>query len=149
MHTATSEINDLHEIRDLALRYAQAVDRRDAELLGDVFMEDGLLDGSGYRTHGRDKIMKIAPMMAKRYEATMHTVHNHRIELNGDEATGEVYAMSHHLTKQEDGSLADWVMMMRYHDSYVRDSGRWLFAHRHILVDWTETREAQAFPPAQ
>jgi uncharacterized protein (TIGR02246 family) len=134
---------DYRKIRELALRYAQAVDNRDAEKLAGVFTEDGLIDGSGYTSHGREQIMRIPRMLTKRYQKTFHSVQNHLIELNGDQATGEVYALSHHLQRHEDGSLTDFVMVMRYHDRYVRQADGWRFAHRHILVDWTETRPAQ------
>lgn len=146
MGISLSTLSDIQEIKDLALRYAKAVDSRDAEKQAGVFVEDGLIDGSGYLIEGRASILKIAPMMAKRYKATFHAVQNHLIELDGDEATGEVYALSHHLSAGEDGSLTDWVMVMRYLDRYVRVAGSWLFAHRHIIVDWTETRQADAFP---
>jgi hypothetical protein len=143
MDTQNSKADDLREIRDLALRYAQGVDRRDADKLGGVFIEEGLIDGSGYRSDGREQIMKIPRMMNKRFVATFHSVQNHLIDLNGDEATGEVYAISHHLQRTEEGGLVDYVMIMRYHDRYVRRPEGWRFAHRHILVDWTETRPAE------
>jgi hypothetical protein len=143
MTDSPSKADDLREIRDLAMRYAQAVDRRDAEKLTGVFVEDGLIDGSGYRSEGHEKISRIPSLLDKRYVKTFHSVQNHLIELNSDEATGEVYAISHHLQRTEDGAHISYVMIMRYHDRYVRRPEGWRFAHRHILVDWTETRPAE------
>ena len=146
MANTPGEIADILALRDLAYRYAQSVDRRDGEALAQLFTEDGVLDGSGYFTKGREGLALIPAMLDRRYQATFHAVQNHTIELAGDEATGEVYAISHHLRKAPDDSLSDYVMIMRYHDQYVRRDGVGLFAHRHILIDWTETRPAAHRP---
>jgi uncharacterized protein (TIGR02246 family) len=147
MADTLSQADDRRQIRDLGLRYAQAVDQRDADKLAALFVEDGLLDGSGYESRGHEAIRKIPPMLSRRYQATFHSVQNHLIELDGDQASGEVYALSHHLQRKEDGSLTDFVMVMRYQDRYVRQGDGWRFAHRHILVDWTETRPAEPHVP--
>jgi hypothetical protein len=141
-----TQVSDVLELKDLACRYAKAVDGRDATGLCALFVEDGLLDGSGYYAKGHEAFAKIPPMLSKRYEATFHAVLNHTLTLHGDEAEGEVYALSHHLRREKDDSLVDYVMVMRYRDRYVRQDGAWRFAHRHILLDWTETRPAS--PPA-
>jgi hypothetical protein len=141
-----AQISDILEIRDLALRYAQCVDSRNGPALAALFTQDGIIDGSGYLTKGASKIAGIPAFLDTRYEATFHAVHNHLVEVDGDAAQGEVYATSHHLRKEVDGHLVDWVMIMRYHDKYVRQPGGWRFAHRHILLEWTETRIA-APPP--
>jgi hypothetical protein len=138
---------DHRQIRDLALRYAQSVDRRDADALAGLFTEDGGIDGSGYETRGWEALRKIPPMLSKRYVATFHSVQNHLIELAGDEASGEVYALSHHLTQKADEALSDFVMVMRYRDRYVRQADGWRFAQRTISVDWTETRAAEPHVP--
>jgi hypothetical protein len=146
MSKNAAEISDILDIRDLALRYAQNVDGRNGPGLSELFIEDGVIDGSGYFTKGRKHIAAIPRMLDTRYEATFHAVHNHLIELDGDRASGEVYATSHHLRKEVDDRLVDYVMIMRYHDQYVRQADGWRFAHRHILLEWTETRPAA--PPA-
>ena len=144
MQSQSTLAEDVREIRDLAYRYAQAVDRRDSEALGQVFIEDGVIEGSGYLSEGRDRIMAIPPMMAKRYRATFHAVQNHLVEVSGDRATGEVYTMAHHLQQADDGSLTDLVMIMRYYDDYVRSPDGWRFARRKLNIDWTELRPAKA-----
>jgi hypothetical protein len=32
------------------------------------------------------------------------------------------------------------VAWLRYHDTFARVNGAWLFAERNLYVDWTETR---------
>lgn len=141
------QISDILELRQLAYRYAQGVDGRDAEALGDLFTEDCLVDGSGYYSRGRKGITAIPAMLDRRFEGTYHAVQNHIVHLNGDTAEGEVYAISRHLRKAPDDSLTVYVMYMRYRDKYVRQADGWRFAHRHILLDWTETGPAER-PPA-
>ena len=140
------ELSDIEELRELALRYAQCVDGRDGPALAELFIEDGVIDGSGYFTKGRKGVAAIPAFLDTKYEATFHAVHNHIVRLAGDVAEGEVYATSHHLRKEADGQLVDYVMIMRYHDEYARQADGWRFAHRKIVLEWTETRTAA--PPA-
>jgi hypothetical protein len=32
------------------------------------------------------------------------------------------------------------VASLRYHDTFAKQDGAWLFAERRLYVDWTETR---------
>ena len=66
---------------------------------------------------------------------------NARYELDGDRATGEVCGMAHHLTPDRHGGT-DFVMLIRYLDTYERRRGRWAISERHVLTDWTEVRTA-------
>lgn len=136
------QISDILELRELAYRYAQCVDRRDGATLAGLFVEDGVIDGSGYFTKGRKGIAAIPAFLDTRYEATFHAVQNHIVQLAGDTAQGEVYATSRHLRKEPDDSLAAYVMIMRYHDQYVRQADGWRFARREIQLAWTETGPA-------
>jgi hypothetical protein len=35
------------------------------------------------------------------------------------------------------------VASIRYLDTFARHEGRWLFAERRLMVDWTETRPSR------
>ena len=35
------------------------------------------------------------------------------------------------------------VASLRYHDTFIKHDGAWLFAERRLIVDWTETRPSQ------
>ncbi|MCZ4244283.1 nuclear transport factor 2 family protein [Pedobacter punctiformis] len=59
--------------------------------------------------------------------------------MNGDKATGIAYCMAHHLT-MEDGKQKLMIAAIRYHDTFVKQNGKWLFAERKLLVDWIENR---------
>jgi hypothetical protein len=132
----------------LADQYARAVDGRDAQVLLDVFDPDARLrvfnpaDSEQPRTdlRGHCAIERITRSIA-RYAKTYHFVGNASYDITGDEATGEVYCIAHHLSN--DGSTAnDYVMYIRYHDAYRRDRDRWWIVDRRVDVDWTESRPA-------
>ena len=89
--------------------------------------------------HGRES---LAPAFAdlNKYAATMHLLGQSTIfTLSNDRATGEVYCMPHHLTI--DGTKRSlMVAALRYADTYVKQDGVWLYAERHLYVDWIEER---------
>jgi SnoaL-like domain len=77
-----------------------------------------------------------------RYQATMHFNGQSTIALDGDRATGESYCIAHHLFTDA-GERMLMVAWLRYHDTFVKVDGGWLFAERNLYVDWTETRPSQ------
>jgi hypothetical protein len=137
---------DRLQIQDLAFRYASGVDRRDPALFVSAFSPAGTLrvprpgpDGEevvSTRT-GHEELGRV-PGMLDRYDRTFHFVGNHRCDIQGDAATGEVYCTARHLTRSEAGDT-DFVMLIRYLDRYRRDpEGRWLIEDRLVRVDWSE-----------
>jgi hypothetical protein len=122
-----AEISDILEIRDLAYQYAQAVDRHDSEAFAGAFLDNGVLCGSGYLSEGREQLLRVPQFTAKRWLKTFHAVHNHRIAVDGDKATGEVYCIAHHFREVEGSGHTDHVMVIRYLDDYVPTSrcGMW------------------------
>ena len=112
------------EIRQLASRYAAALDRRDVEALAGLFAEDVAV-GNG--EVGRDALARWFDEILRPYRTTFHLIGNHVIDLVGDdEATGIVYCRPEH----EVDDL--WIVMpMQYWDRYVRGTdGHWYFRSR-------------------
>jgi hypothetical protein len=126
-------------IRRLALRYAQSVDRRDGAALAELFLPEARLDGSGVDVRGAAAIAAMPAAMARRYARTYHIVHNHLVELDGEEARGEVYSEAHHLTVEADGAASDYVLAITYADRYVRWNSGWRFAGRTLDIKWSRT----------
>jgi hypothetical protein len=87
------EVADRIEIRDLAFRYARAVDRRDWALAETLFTEDATLKGPRFELVGRAQIVR-GLRSVERYRATFHGVHNQTLEIAGDEAAGETYCVA-------------------------------------------------------
>jgi ketosteroid isomerase-like protein len=149
--TTTTEITPTEQadrlaIRDLVDAYAHCADRRDAEGQKSLFTEDArfvvYMDGQDSEPtqvlDGREALTPVFDDL-NRYQATMHFNGQSRIALDGDGATGESYCIAHHLCS-ENGERTLMVAWLRYGDTFVKIDGAWLFAQRHLYVDWTETR---------
>ena len=142
---ATAE--DVAELRALAESYAHGADRRDRDAFLSAFHPDARLlvftnsdddEPRGVR-EGHEALGAI-PDMLSRYDKTFHFLGNHRYSVDGDTASGEVYCMAHHMTTDIHGAT-DFVMLIRYLDSYRRDpGGAWRISEREVRPDWTESR---------
>lgn len=120
-------IESRDEIRQLAAKYALALDMRDMDALVGLFPEDVRA--------GRDQTGRAAlkawftKTLSQQFDGTSHHIGGQIIEfLDPDTAVGIVYSKNEHETG------ADWVIMqMMYHDRYERVGGRWYFRSRQPL----------------
>ncbi|MEU7814018.1 nuclear transport factor 2 family protein [Pseudonocardia sp. NPDC049154] len=112
-------------IRDLAARYALAVDSRDLDSLAELFVAD--VD-NGRAGKGRGALRTWFGEVLTGFYRSMHFVSGHVVDLvDSDYATGSVYCRAEH----EDGDA--WVVMaIRYLDTYRRDDGVWYFERRRL-----------------
>lgn len=133
-------MSDEDAIRALAARYAQAIDRNQPELLDALFTPDAVIEGPGFRMGGIDEIRRIPGTLKKLYKQTTHVVHQQTVALSGDQAECETHATANHLTDLGDGKASNLVWSIRYQDRVQRQDGGWRFAHRLLIIDWTETR---------
>lgn len=124
------------EIRDLVLFYARAVDRRDHELLSDLYTDDAYEDHfTDYRGPTKGFLE-----MSKEHMPHMgwysHYICNHLIEVDGDEAEGEVYAQSYFVHDGDYGTKIEEMRCLRYLDKYRRCAdGKWRFTYRHVIAE--------------
>jgi ketosteroid isomerase-like protein len=131
-----ASLEDRWELRELAYRYARAVDRRDWALAERLFTRDCVLVGPGYELVGRDGIL-AGLRRIDRFRATQHSVHNQLVEVAGDTATGETYCTAHHLYER-DGRAWKLGWGIRYQDRCVREAGAWRYARRELVLDWAQ-----------
>jgi ketosteroid isomerase-like protein len=111
------------EIRQLAARYAVAVDSRDLDALVALFVDDVRV---GRDASGRDALRETFRTSLRAVGVTILNVGTHQIDLTGtDDATGLVYCQ---------GQVADgdrWIhQAILYRDTYARRDGHWLFVRR-------------------
>lgn len=139
---------DRLDLRDLAQRYADAIDRRDVTDLTDLFTEDGSM---GVYEHGEtDSVLEYRGIeelasvlgLVTIYAATFHIVANHRCAVDGSTATGTTYCLARHLV-ESDAEVKDIEMLIRYDDSYRKTGGQWQFTRRDIRRQWTVERAAE------
>lgn len=132
---------DERQLHLLALRYARACDTHDAEEFAAIFTEDGEIVSPGHTMTGRDQIVAVVPAALKQmYLKTMHLVHNDMVWIEGDEARGETYCIAHHLSPASDEKASDYIMAIKYENRFRKIDGRWYFSHRHLHLNWDETR---------
>ncbi len=134
------------ELHDLAFRYAQAVDRRDADKLLSVFTDDGAVMGFGENPisfRGEAGLRDMTDKLTA-FRMTMHNVYNQTFEADASgNITGETYCIASHILPGDDWRLMD--MSIRYHNSYRETAGGWRFHERRLEVLWVETRAVSPF----
>jgi len=141
------EAADRLAIRELVEAYAHCADRRDAKGQMALFTEDthfvvymNAKDPTpSQELHSREA---LAPVFAElnQYAATTHFVGQSTIfTLTDERATGEAYCIAHHVTVE--GNKRSLILAsLRYLDTFTKVDGSWLFAERHLYVDWLEQR---------
>ena len=144
---ATLTVQDLLDraaIHDVLLRYAQSVDRRDPVLMAACFTPDAHAD-YGYFAGDPPTFIDAIIKGVSRYASTMHFLGNQLVELAGDKASVETYAVAY-MRRDDAGTTWDLVQGLRYLDGCERRGGEW-FIHRRVLkVEW-ERRDVGAPPP--
>jgi hypothetical protein len=141
-----AEAADRLALRELFDAYAHCADRRDAEGQEALFTDDTrfavYMDGEGseptYVLHGREALRPVFDDL-NRYEATTHFNGQSTVTIDGDRATGESYTIAHHVFT-EDGTRKIMIASLRYLDTFAKLDGRWCFAERNLILDWSETR---------
>ena len=131
---------------NLVDQYAYCADTRDAQgANGSYLREDTrfivFMDAkSSEPTQVINKRADLFPVFdnLNTYRATMHfNGQSTVLQLNDDTATGITYCIAHHQTIK-DGAQKLMIANIKYHDSFVKQNGEWLFAERKLLVDWIE-----------
>jgi len=120
--------------RDLAERYAAAIDSADADALAALFAPGGgLVIRAGERPlyEFRDeRLRRFATLIGETYASTLHHVTTHVVD--GDRAT--TWCLAHHVTPGRELETVG----VRYADSFARVDGEWRFAQRDVTALWVK-----------
>lgn len=134
---------DVVELNQLAYRYAAGVDACDVALFLSVFTDDGRLRSYHPGAEepfadltGHGQLAAVPNTMRGLYGATTHMMTNHLVDVEGDEASGQVLCTARHL----EGATSINVII-RYVDRYARLGGAWKIADRQIRFLWSERHE--------
>jgi hypothetical protein len=115
----------IDQIRQLAHRYALAVDTRNLDDLAALFVEDVRV---GRDLSGREAIKQWYGRSLARFGTTIHFVGNHVIDIDSPDTAHGVVTCRDEL---EIG--AEWhVGVIQYWDDYARRDGRWYFKRRRL-----------------
>ncbi len=121
---------DRAAVRDVILRYASGVDRRDFDAVAACFTPDveGRF-GEEWRS-GRDSLIEYISGVVY-FHTTMHMMGNGLVEISGDEASLQSYAMLSHHGTNEDGE--EWQFnhsSALYSERLVRGDDGWAICER-------------------
>lgn len=141
-----AEAADRLALRELFDAYAHCADRRDSEGQKALFTDDTVfavyMDGDGseptYVLKGREALTPVFDDL-NRYDVTTHFNGQSTITVEGDSATGESYTIAHHVAT-DGGARTIMIASLRYLDTFAKLDGRWFFAERKLILDWSETR---------
>ena len=133
-------------MRDLAHRYAAAVDDRDFPAVAALFAPDGVLAAARPPKHldpvvehvGPDGVIEAMAALAS-VPRTFHAI----VGQVYDGTRGRIACVAHHVVPG-DGTVTDHVWHLRYLDDYVETAAGWLFARREVHVDLVEARPLAA-----
>jgi ketosteroid isomerase-like protein len=125
--------SDHDAVRALNQRYARAADERDVEALAALFAPDATVDG----TRGEQTIDEWLDGMRGpgSWPSSMHVLGDPLIELDGDRAHVDTYAVVHQLADPTT-EQADLTLGIRYLDDLVRGPDGWRIAHRVARTLW-------------
>jgi hypothetical protein len=134
---ALAAILDKDALREIAMRYSRAIDRRDGALLATVYHDDAHDEhGTFFDGPAADFIARLDETMAV-FEVTQHQISNTSYRLDGDRAEGELYFTAYHRTVPPE--VKHVTVRGRYLDRYERRNGEWRIAYRKLVWDSYET----------
>jgi hypothetical protein len=144
--SSAAAIDDLiakEEIRQAMARYSRGIDRRDEELVRSAYHEDSFDNhGFGFQASGWDLAAAVRPDgngFPLEWKQTTHFLGQHLIEVDGDEATSEVYFLAFTRLEDDDGLEWDQVASGRYVDRWERRDGEFKIAERTVIYDRSRT----------
>lgn len=121
-----ARLRAIHEIQQLPIRYAICMDRKDVEALLPLFSDRISMGPAG---KGREGVRAFYTRAWSGFRRSVHRIHNHAIDLVGDDAaTGHVYCLG----EQQKADDRWERLMMSYDDRYVLEDGHWRFASRKL-----------------
>jgi hypothetical protein len=132
---------DERDVLDTVHRFAAGMDLRDWDAYRGVFADELVLDYTSYR--GGEPVTVAADAWVDRVRrrfstmlATQHSLTNHRIELDGDEALCRTYVEAMHVALVD--GVEEWcVVGGAYDDRLRRTPDGWRIVRKKLDVRWT------------
>jgi SnoaL-like domain len=128
---------DRQALRDLAYRYARAIDRRDETLLVSLYHEDAIDCHGTVFQGGPKQYAEFQPVVMAQFAVTSHYIVNTAYAIDGDYAEGELYFIAYH--RFQPPEKKELFIGGRYLDRYERRQGEWKFLRRDLVWDFART----------
>jgi hypothetical protein len=144
METELRELLDKQAIAELLYAYGEGIDRRDAELLQSVFTAECQLHYGAYDHPARVLIDNWHADQPSAFLMTHHLYGNIAVRFyDADRARSITYFFAQHRARR-DGRIVDEEVRGRYLDRLTKRDGRWRFAERTIVFDWSKIMPAES-----
>lgn len=129
--------DDLHEIQQLSVRYALALDSGDDEAWRALFTPDFVMRGTSAGDRSLSDIASLPSVQLARYRKTFHLVGTQRAVCEGSEGRGTVYCSAHHYAEvtHVGGRMPldiAYVLDIVYEDRYRKTGAVWRFSERRL-----------------
>ena len=131
-------LEDKDAIRKVLYTYFRAVDAADWDLMASCYYPDAIDEHSGvYNGPIAGLVQWCIDNVATAFSSWMHFGGQSIIDVDGDTADVETYAVAIHKTHpDEKGFEADVVAGGRFFDRFERRDGEWRIAHRKLVIGW-------------
>jgi ketosteroid isomerase-like protein len=128
-----TQLSDIEEIKQLSYTYYLGLDTSDLDMLMSVFADDAVFDMRGGDLPLFEGASSIREYFGeKQMTAMKHQIHlatNHRIAVDGDEASGTCYFLVHGTAHSGAEIFAGG-----YHENkYVRTASGWKFSFKNTV----------------
>ena len=141
IHPQVQELLDREAIRATIHRFARGLDRHDDAMVASAYHE-GALDHHGNFTGTPAEFIAWANALhAGDWIAHHHHLTTHTVELDGDVAHAETYAIGTFLRRDE--AVVD-IAGGRYIDRLERRDGEWRIVAREAVIEWACAADAAA-----
>lgn len=130
------------EIWELSCAYTRGLDRLDPTLLRSVFLPEAYCE-YGFYNGSVDGFVELAMNALREHADNHHMLGQALIEVEGEEAFGEVYFHAYHKVPADAG-FEDLIIAGRYLDRYEKREGAWRIAYRSERNDWSRTTPTQS-----
>jgi SnoaL-like domain len=137
------------KIRAALARYCRGVNRLDFELVASVFHSDARNEHGAFAGSVEEFVGWLKDSALARFTWTMHNLGTCGIDIVGDEAYVETYAVAYHGEPAGAGRETQRSSGVRYIDRFERRTGDdWLIARRLVIVEWRRELGIEALRPA-
>ena len=123
------QLADRAAITAVLARYCHAVDHLDWDELASVYHEDATDRHGAYQGSAAGFLEWVRPQFTARFAATMHSISNVAIDLDGPRAFSRCQVRADHLIKDELGG-GIFQFWGDYVDVFERRAGQWKILHR-------------------
>jgi hypothetical protein len=123
------QLADMAAITAVLARYCHAVDHLDWDELASVYHEDATDRHGAYQGSATGFLEWVKPQFTARFTATMHSISNVAIDLDGPRALSRCQVRADHLIKDELGG-GIFQFWGDYVDVFERRAGHWKILHR-------------------